>query len=119
LQLRLLAFSHWRPEVSWTFVRAGGEERETITFRPQLSMNDFAGLTSALLTRGGVSDLPPICATSLMREGRLVEVMPDWRFPTLDLSLVYLGNRHIPRPVRVFKEFVTQMAPTLFPNLPD
>ena len=50
--------------------------------------------------------------------GRLVEVMPDWRFPTWDLSVVHLGNRHIPRPVRVFKEFAAQMAPTLFPNLP-
>jgi hypothetical protein len=31
---------------------------------------------------------------------------------------VHLGNRHIPRPVRVFKEFAAQMAPKLFPRLP-
>ena len=35
-----------------------------------------------------------------------------------NLSLVHLGNRYIPRPVRVFKEFAAQMAPTLFPTLP-
>ena len=54
----------------------------------------------------------------LLREGRLVEVIPKWRFRTFDLSVVHLGNRHIPRPVRVFKEFAAQMAPTLFPGLP-
>jgi hypothetical protein len=54
----------------------------------------------------------------LMRDGRLVEAMPAWRFRAFDLSLVHLGNRHIPRPVRVFKEFAAQMAHTLFPVLP-
>jgi hypothetical protein len=44
--------------------------------------------------------------------------MPKWRFRTFDLSVVHLGNRHIPRSVRVFKEFAAQMAPTLFPGLP-
>ena len=34
------------------------------------------------------------------------------------LSLVHLGNRHLPLPVRVFKAFACQTAPTLFPNLP-
>ena len=40
--------------------------------------------------------------------------MPDWRFPSFDLSLVHLGNRHISKPCRLFKEFATQMAPALF-----
>jgi hypothetical protein len=44
--------------------------------------------------------------------------MPNWRFRTLDLSLVHLGNRHMPKALRVFKDFAVQMAPTLFPNLP-
>jgi hypothetical protein len=44
--------------------------------------------------------------------------MPNWHFPTFDLSLVRLSNRLVPRPVRVFKEFAVQMAPKLFPDLP-
>jgi hypothetical protein len=32
--------------------------------------------------------------------------------------VVHLGNRYIPRPVHVFKDFAAQMAPTLFPQLP-
>jgi DNA-binding transcriptional LysR family regulator len=63
-------------------------------------MNDFAGLTPALLGGGGIDDLPPVVQPELIRDGRLVEVMPSWRFPTLDLSLVHLGNRHLPKAVR-------------------
>jgi hypothetical protein len=44
--------------------------------------------------------------------------MPDWQFPPFDPSLVHLGNRHISKPCRLFKEFATQMPQVLFPNLP-
>jgi DNA-binding transcriptional LysR family regulator len=117
LDHRLLTFSHWKPESTWTFVDADGRQ-ETLTFQPYLSMNDFAGLTPALLAGGGIGDLPPVVQPDLVRDGRLVEVMPKWRFPTFDLSLVHLGNRHMPRPMRLFKEFAVQMVPKLFPNLP-
>jgi len=59
LDHRLIAFSYWRPESRWTFVHINGKEEETLTFQPHLSMNDFAGLTPALLAGGGVGDLPP------------------------------------------------------------
>lgn len=115
---RLIAFSYWRPESSWTFVNVSNRSEETLAFQPYLSMNDFAGLTPALLAAGGIGDLPPVVQPELIRDGRLVEVMPNWRFHTFDLSLVHLGNRHMPRPLRLFKEFAVQMAPTLFPDLP-
>jgi hypothetical protein len=54
-----------------------------------------------------------------MREGRLVEVMPDWRFRSYDLSIVHVGNRHISKPCRLFKELATKMTPALFPDLPS
>lgn len=114
----MITFSYWKPETSFTFVHVNGKERETVTFVPYLSMNDFAGLTPALLAGEGIGDLPPIVQPELVRDGRLVEVMPNWRFPTFDLSLVHLSNRLVPRPVRVFKEFAVQMAPRIFPNLP-
>jgi hypothetical protein len=33
--------------------------------------------------------------------------------------VVHLGNLHIPQPVRVFKEFAAEVAPTLFPPASD
>ena len=81
-------------------------------------MNDFAGLTPALLAGSGIGDLPPVVQPEFVRDGRLVEVMPDWRFRTQDLSVVHLSNRNMPRAARVFKDFAARMVPTLFPNLP-
>ena len=118
LEHRLLSFSHWKPDSSWTFVHRNGADRETLTFQPYIAMNDFAGLAPALLAGGGIGELPPVVQPGLVRDGHLVEVMPDWRFRTFDLSLVHLGNRHISKPCRLFKEFASQMAPTLFPDLP-
>ncbi len=116
---RLLAFAHWKPEYRWSFVHANGRDKETLGFLPHLSMNDYAGLAAALVAGAGIGDLPPVVQPTLLREGRLVEVMPEWRFRSFDLSVVHLGNRHVARPVRVFKEFAVQMAPRLFPTLPD
>ena len=81
-------------------------------------MNDYTGLAAVLLAGVGIGDLPPLVQPALLRDGRLVEVMPEWHLPTFDLSVVHLSNLYISRPVRLFKEFAVQMAPALFPALP-
>jgi DNA-binding transcriptional LysR family regulator len=115
---RLLAFSYWNPENSWSFAHANGKDKETLAFDPHLSMNDYVGLAHALVAGAGIGELPPIVQPELVRNGRLVEVMPKWRFEAFNLSVVHLGNRYIPRPVRMFKEFAAQMTPKLFPKVP-
>jgi DNA-binding transcriptional LysR family regulator len=116
LQHRLLAFSFWKPACRWTFMH--GRDKETLTFHPYLSMNDYAGLATALLGGVGIGDLPPLVQPGLLREGQLVEIMPKWKFRNFDLSLVHAGGRQVPRVVRVFKEFAAKMATQLFPQLP-
>lgn len=81
-------------------------------------MNDYAGLAASLLEGVGIGYLPPVVEPGLLREGRLVEIMPKWKFRNFDLSLVHAGNHHMPRVVRVFKDFAAEMAPQLFPKLP-
>jgi DNA-binding transcriptional LysR family regulator len=118
LDHRLLTFSHWRPENSWTFIDKGGKNTETLAFQPCFSMNDYAGLASALVGGAGIGEFPPVVQPELMRDGRLVEVMPDWRFRAYDLSLIQVGARHVTKPCRLFKDLAARMAPSLFPDLP-
>ena len=115
---RLLAFSYWKRDMTWLFVHAKTQEKEAIDFDPYLTMNDYTGLATAVLEGIGIGELPPIVQPELIRSGRLVEVLPRWHLSTSDLSLVHLGNRHMSKPLRLFKEFAVQMAPTLFPDLP-
>lgn len=118
LDHKLLAFSHWSPTTRWSFWHRNGKDQETLSFEPHLSMNDYTGLTTMLLAGVGIGDLPPVVQPALMRDGRLVEVMSDWRLPTVDLSIVHLSNLYLSRPVRLFKEFAVQVTPTLFPDIP-
>ena len=118
LRHRLLAFSFWRPVNQWHFVHVNGKQKETLTFKPYLSMNDYAGLASALIAGAGIGDLPPIVQPELLRKGSLVEVMPNWHFQNFDLSVVHAGGKYISRVVNTFKEFAIKTVPALFPNLP-
>ena len=118
LDHRLISFSHWRPTTSWTFVHKNRGDKVTLTIQPYLAMNDFAGLTPALLAGGGIGELPPLVQPDLLRGGQLIEVMPDWHLRTFDLSLVHVMSKPISKACRLFKDFATQMAPMLFPTLP-
>jgi DNA-binding transcriptional LysR family regulator len=118
LQHRLLAFSFWTPQNTWSFTRAGSKEKASVTFQPHLSINEYAGLAIALVAGAGIGELPPIVQPDLLRQGRLVEVIPNWHLRLFNLSLVHLGNRYIPRAVRVFKDFAAEVVPKLFAKLP-
>jgi len=118
LDHKLLAFSYWKPDNSWTFLHQNGKDQETLSFEPYLSINDYTGLTPALLGGLGIGDLPPVVQPELIRDGRLVEVMPEWHVRTFDLSVVHLSSRHISRPVRLLKELAVELSPALFPALP-
>lgn len=113
---QLLAFAYWSQQHRWTLERDG--IRKTVSFRPQVTMNDFAGLATLLASGGGIGELPPIVAPALFASGRLIEVMPQWHFQMRDLSIVHLGNRHVSRPVRIFMDFAIQMMPKLAGILP-
>ncbi len=114
----LLAFSFWRPENTWNFVHVSGKDKQSLSFRPYLAINEYDGLATALLAGTGIGDLPPIVQPELLHSGRLVEVMPKWHFRVFHLSLCHLGNRFVPRQVRIFIDFAAQMAKRLFPTLP-
>jgi DNA-binding transcriptional LysR family regulator len=116
---RLLAFSFWTPNSTWRFTHAKTNQSDSITFQPYLSINEYSGLTAALLSGIGIGELPPIVRPDLLREGRLVEVMPAWHFRPFKLSIVQLANRYVPRAVRIFKDYAAEIAPTLFPKLPE
>jgi DNA-binding transcriptional LysR family regulator len=118
LDHRLLAFSFWKPVNVWSFVHVNGRKKETLNFHPHLSMNDYTGLAVALLAGTGIGDLPPLVQPELLREGKLIEVMAEWHFSIFHLWIVHMGNQYMTPPVRLFKEFATQMAPKLFPKLP-
>ena len=115
----LLAFAFPGVESAWTLIEVGSSRKELLRFRPHLAMSDYAGLTSIMLAGGGIGDLPPVVQPDLMREGRLVEILPQWRLPVFDLCLVHPANRRPSKTLQSFMDFAGDMVPKLFPELPN
>jgi DNA-binding transcriptional LysR family regulator len=115
---RLLAFSFWKPKNTWKLFHTNGKDQHKLQFQPHLSINEYVGLATALVRGTGIGELPPIVQPELLRSGKLVEIMPRWRFRSFHLSILHLSNRYIAKPVRLFKEFATDRIPSLFPKLP-
>jgi DNA-binding transcriptional LysR family regulator len=114
---RLLAFClPVESERTWRFTKRDDSAPVTFQFQPHLAMNDFAGLAAALEAGMGIGDLPPVVRPDLIRDGKLVEVMPRWEFERYTLQLV--SNSHSAKHVVLFKRLALEMAPRLFPDLP-
>lgn len=110
---RLLSFaSLTTTENSWEFEKDG--KQQSVLIRPCLEMNDYAGLAAAILSGAGIGELPPVISSSFLKDDQLVDIMPSWQFPVMELSIVYTSNRHMPRATRMFKDFTIKMMPDFF-----
>ena len=90
---------------SWIFFNETGE---TVRFEesPRLSTNDTVTIHSVIVNGGGIGVLSGfICALDL-REGRLVRLLPEWRMPPLEVSIVFPSSRELSQTVRTFVDFL-------------
>jgi DNA-binding transcriptional LysR family regulator len=111
----LIAFSRWHPTVSWELENKG--ETQKITVQPRIAINDYTGVQSAVISGLGISEIPSILCGKDIQNGRLSEVMPDWRFSPVTLSAVYPSNRNLSRLIRVFKDFCVEHIEALVPHI--
>ncbi len=80
---------------------AGAEEVRLVPNRVLISNNGEV-LRDAALAGRGIALLPTFIVGPALADGRLVEVLPDWRATTLTLAVVYPPARHLSAKVRVF-----------------
>jgi DNA-binding transcriptional LysR family regulator len=98
-----VAFSRWERPVQWTL--SSGDDTVQLNPQPRLVLNDYAGVYQGVIDGVGISEMPSfICETGL-RDGRLVEVLPEWRFAVINVTAIYPSNRHLSPLVRAFKDF--------------
>jgi len=112
---RLLALSSGEPNVRWSFTNNNHREGIALAIQPHLVVNDPASLAEALLTGMGLGNLPSMAVGDLVQRGQLIELIPQWRFSTLDVSIVHASSRHVRRPVQEFIRLAAKLAPALFP----
>jgi LysR family transcriptional regulator, regulator for bpeEF and oprC len=90
---------------SWVFQNEIGD---TVRFeeKPRLSANDTVTIHRLIMNGGGIGVLSGfICAPDL-REGRLVRLLPEWKMPALEVSIVFPSSRALSQTVRAFIDFL-------------
>jgi LysR family transcriptional regulator, regulator for bpeEF and oprC len=89
----------------WIFSNDIGE---TTRFeeKPRLSVNDTVTIHRLIVNGGGIGVLSGfICAPDL-REGRLVRLLPEWKMPALEVTIVFPSSRALSQTVRAFIDFL-------------
>ena len=98
-----VAFSRWEQPLRWQLHCE--EQQVVVQPQPRLVINDYAGVLHAVLEGAGVSELPSILCDQALQDGRLSEVLPQWRFASQPVSTVVSSNRHLSPAVKAFREF--------------
>jgi len=99
----IVAFARWHEAPVWTLQGSDGQ----ISIEPPaaIAANDYSTVVDAAYRGHGIAKLPSILCRHALDTGDLVEILPGWRFPQVDLSVVYPSRRQLPRLVRLFIDF--------------
>jgi DNA-binding transcriptional LysR family regulator len=99
---------------AWTFERLKGkanDARITVPVTGQLAANNSEALREAALTGLGIALLPDFSAQASLQQGKLVQVLPDWKPVGAFAEQLYAirpYSPHVPRAVTAFVDYVRQ-----------
>ncbi len=97
----------------YTYARNGGiwrlhRDGEVVEVRPKgkLVANNGDALLAAALADAGIGTHPTFIAAEPLRDGRLVQVLPDWSLDSLTVYAMYPSIRNLSPKVRGFVDFL-------------
>lgn len=103
---RILHYGWQQPSAKWQLFR--GEEPVTVEMPVSFCANNGDVLTSAAVEGGGIIVMPLFIVAELLRAGKLVRVLPEYRASTLSLHVLWPTNRRMPSRVRQFIDFLVE-----------
>jgi len=113
--LKALAQSDWiihervQNALSWQLTDAHGKNVSLeIEKSPRLSADSAQALLAFTLAGCGVALLPEWLVQIDLAEKRLVQILPEYRFPTQGIYAVYPDARHVSAKVRAFIDFLRE-----------
>ncbi len=97
---------------TWTLARVTPKaqaERITVAVTGQLAANNSEALREAALTGLGIALLPDFSAQAALQQGKLVQVLPDWKPVGAFAEQLYAirpYSPHVPRAVTAFVDYL-------------
>jgi DNA-binding transcriptional LysR family regulator len=96
----------------WTFENTSGSP-VTVEVNGSIQLDNDEAQRAIAIEGGGIVYLPFDLVQRDLEEGRLVQILPGWRLPTMPIRAVYPSKRLMPRAVAAF---VTTLAENLEPH---
>ncbi|MDG1582741.1 LysR family transcriptional regulator [Pseudomonas sp. GOM6] len=107
--LRYLAFVYPATGRQKTNILQRGEERFVLEQTPAMRFNSGGAYIAAAEAGLGFVTVPHAEAQQPLAEGRLVELLPEWRLESMTMSLVYPYSRHLSARVRAFADWASEL----------
>jgi DNA-binding transcriptional LysR family regulator len=104
---RCVAYSLSLHPDEWEITDAGGRT-ETVRLTPVMYANNGDTARVAGVAGQGVIWQPTFLIADDLRTGRLVQLLPAWRVPEIDILAVYPSRRHVPGKVRAMVDFLAR-----------
>lgn len=88
----------------WIF--KDGEEEIKVKTTWRFASNNGRALCQAAALGMGITQAPELSVASYLAEGKLVEILPNYRIPSLNIYATYLQRRFMPAKLTTFVEFL-------------
>ncbi len=100
----VMAYTYLATGEQWHFMGPNGAR--SIEVHPRLRSNSGDTCRAAALADQGIVFQPSFLVGEDLKAGRLVEILPQYAGPELDISVVYPSRHHLSHKVRAMVEFL-------------
>lgn len=100
----VMAYTYLATGEQWHF--SGPQGARSIEVRPRLRSNSGDTCRAAALADQGIIFQPTFLVGEDLKAGRLVEILPQYAGPELDINVVYPSRLHLSHKVRAMVEFL-------------
>jgi DNA-binding transcriptional LysR family regulator len=83
---------------------------QLLAMRHRITVNNSAAYGAACRAGFGIAQLPLIGVQTALASGSLVEVMPDYLPPPMQVNLLYPHRRNVPQRVRLFGDWLAEVV---------
>lgn len=95
---RFDAFEYW-----------DGRSCQKVSMRSRVTVNNTDAYRAACVAGLGIMQAPMLGARELVYEGKLVEVLKDYRAPPIAVSMLYPHKRNLSKRVRIFMDWLDEV----------
>ncbi|MGB3290283.1 MAG: LysR substrate-binding domain-containing protein [Burkholderiaceae bacterium] len=93
--------------IDWSFMVDG--KSTDVQMKSVVSVNDAEAYVTCGLQGFGLIQPSRYMVAPHLQSGALVEVLSDWKSPSMPISVAYLQNRHLSSKVRVFVDWISEL----------